>query len=866
VPLDERAIASGELLEAFHLKVDTDGVVDARRWYVREALGFAARALSVRATSHQAREDGMGWWENGAGDVRWAIRSLRKRPTFTLVSTATLALGIGANSAIFTLVSAHYFEALPYERPDELVLLWETGRNDLEVTTVAPGNYFTWREEATSFSDIAAYNVDNATLSGDGPAERVDASLVSPHFFSLLGVTPAVGPGFDEASVRAAAGMQVMLGHALWTRRYGADPAIVGSDIRVDGRPYTVVGVLPATFRQPERSLTWQATELWRPLLLDGSRAERGGRYLRTIARRAPGVTVEQAREEMTAMGRRLAEEYPDANGGRSVLVRTLDDYLMGSARPTLRMLLVAGAAVLLIVCANVANLTLARGEERRREFAVRAALGSGRRRLLRQVIVEGIVLALLGAAAGTTLVLGGSGVLQAIQARFFSGLVDVSVDVRVIVFTLAVAVASGVLFGLPLARAASRPDLRDALVEGGARTGRSAAGTVTRNLLIVGQVGLACTLLVVAILLSRSFNELVNVSPGFEAGGVVTFTVSAPQPTYPTHDDFVRYHRDLLTELEVLPGVDRVGMVSDLMFTTENMNTELTLDGRESAPDDAPRVEFHVALPEYFEVLEIPVRAGTVPDGWEVPDEIPVVVNRRMAETLWPDGDALGSGFAMDWRPGTRFRIVGEVGDVLDDGYDAVSDPVFYIPFTGMPRRRMSYVLRASGDASALVGPVREAVARVDPDIPAGDLGLLSGMMAETVARPRAASLIGLAFALIALLVASAGIYGVLSYSVQARTQEIGIRAALGASATQIVGLVMRQSTRLIALGLLLGTIGALVSGRLLSSLLFGVRSWDPLSLVAAVVVLGGAGLLASWIPARRAVRVDPKAALRAD
>lgn len=867
VPGPEADVALGELLEEFRARRATHGAGAARRWYRRAVRGFVLRALAVRAaTTLDEGGGGMGWLDDVTGDVRCALRALRKRPTFTAVAVATLALGIGANSAIFTLVSAHFFEPLPYAHPDDLVLLWETERDDLEVTTVAPGNYFRWREDAASFTDIAAYNVDFATLSGDGFAERVNAGLATPNFFDVLGVRPLLGPGFSDASVRAADQLQVILGHGLWTRRYGADPAIVGRDIRIEGRPYTVVGVMPARYRQPERTLTWQATELWRPMLLDAQRDDHGSRYLRTIARRAPGVAVDQARREMDLLAARLAEEFPEANGGRRVLVRTLDEYLMGAARPTLVMLLLAGAAVLLIVCANVANLTLARGEERRREFALRAALGSGRARLLRQVIVEGVVLALLGAALGTALVIGGHGLLQSIQSRFFTGLVDVAVDWRVISFTTAVAVASGVLFGLPLARAASRPELRECLVEGGARSGDGSRASRTRSLLIVGQVGLATTLLVVATLLSRSFNELVNVPPGFDPRGVVTFTVSAPSATYPDEASVYRYHRELTDRVAALPGVEEVGMVSDLMFTTENMNTTLAIDGRPADPATAPRAEFHVMSPEYFDVLGIPLVRGELPDAWRAGDEVGVVVNERMAEAYWPGESPIGARFSIDWGGTPAFRVVGVVGDVLDDGYDAVADPSFLVPFAGMPRRRMSYVARVSGEPTEVMGALRAAVAALDPDIPAGELGLLSGMMAETVARPRAASLIGLTFALIALLVSSAGIYGVLSYVVQSRTREIGIRSALGASGGQLVGMVMGQSTRLIVVGLLLGTVAALASGRLLSGLLFGVRAWDPVSLVLACAVLAAAGLTASWLPARRAVTIDPREALRAE
>ncbi len=862
-PPAEREVIDGELLEGFRLRGARDGPARARRWYRRQVFGYAWRAVVVRRVTERERRERMGLDELRA-DFRWALRSLRKRPAFTAVALATLALGIGANSAIFTLVDAHFFEALPYDDPDRIVLLWETGRGSTDVTTVSPGSYWTWHDEAESFDRVAAYNVDFATLSGDDAAEQVTGSLVVPHFFDVLGAEPMLGPGFSEASVRAADMQQVVLSHSLWSRRYGSDPELVGRDIRVDGRPYTVVGVMPPSFRQPERSLSWQSTELWRPMLLEGRQEDHGSRFLRTVARLRPGTTVEQARAEVATIAARLAEEFPESNGRRTALVRTLDEYLLADARPILIMLLLAGGAVLLIVCANVANLTLARGEERRREFAVRGALGSGSARLLRQVMVESVVLAVAGGLLGTALVRSGAGVLQRVQTSFFSALVDVSVDFRIVAATTALALVAGLLFGLPLARRAARTELGAALGDGG--RGGSGRSDATRNLLVIGQVGLATGMLVVAALLVRSFSELVRVPPGFEAAGVATVTASPPSSTWEDSEAVLRYHRDLLELVEAIPGARSVGLVSDLMFTTENMFTTFVVDGRTHDPELPPRAEYHVVTPEYFSVLGIPVLAGDLPERWSDGDEVPVVVNRRMAESFWPEGDALGAGLTLDWSDPVDLRVVAIVGDVLDDGYDGVAEPAFFLPFSQMPRRRMSYVVRAEGDAGALLPLLADAVASVDADVPAGDLRLLEGMLAESVSRPRAASLLGLTFALVALLVAAAGIYGVLSYAVQRRTRELGIRSALGASGSDLVGMILGQSTRLVVLGLALGSAGAIVAGRALSGLLFGVRSWDPISLVGAAAVLGAVATLAAWLPARRAVAVDPREALRAE
>ena len=870
VGADEADVADGELVEAYLERVRRWGPARARLWCWRQVAGFVVRApVARRARTGRETMGAYEWMGDVGRDVRWAVRGIVKRPTHAAVVMLTLALGIGAVSAIFTLVSAYFLTPLPYAEPDRVVLLWETDRNSLDVTTVAPGNYFAWKEQARSFADIAAFNVDGATLSGDGLAESVRSSVVTPNFFDVLGAEPRYGDGFDADRTREADGALVILSHALWQRRYAADPSIVGRDVRIDGRPHTVVGVMPPTFRQPERSLTWQAPELWRPLVLDDSREDFGSRYLRTVARMAPGVTLAQAREEMAVVSSRMIEAQPESNRGRSVLVWTLDDYLMGDGRSTLMLLLLAGVAVLLIVCANVANLTLARGEERQRELAVRAALGSGGKRLVRQLTVESILLSLGGAALGVLAVWGGRGALQAVHERFFSGLVDARVDAKVLGLAVVVAVAVGMLFGLPLALRAARGDLRAALVEGGQRTGSGVAARSTRNLLIVGQVAMATTLLIVAALLSRSFVELVNVPPGFAVADRVTFEVSAPSAAYPDRDAVVAYYRELWREVEAVPGVRSLAMISDMPFTTENRWTTFGLEGVPYDEETAPRAEFHVVDAEYFDVLEIPVLAGTpFEPRWEATDgEVPIVVSERLAEMVDPGGDVVGKAILLPWGESPiPVRIVAVVGDVLDDGFDATPGPRFYMSFADNPNRMMALIVRAEGDAGPVMEGLRRAVARVDPDIPAGDLRSLDGMLAETVTRPRAASLIAGAFAVLALLVASTGIYGVFSWGVQRRWREMGVRSALGASASQIVGLVMGSAARLLALGLALGVVGAWMAGAALSGLLFGVRSWDPLSTLAAIAALGGVGGLAAWLPARRAVGVDPTEALRAE
>ncbi len=800
-------------------------------------------------------------------EIRWAVRALIRRPAFAATAVLTLALGIAAMSAVLTLFNAQRMSRLPYERPERLALLWETEAASGETSTVSPGNYWAWRERARSFSDLAAFNVDLTTLSGSGPAERMTASVVTPNFFAVLGVGPALGSLFDRRSAREADYDLVVLSHALWTRRFGQDPNLVGADIRLDGRPHRVVGVMPPEFRQPERSLTWQRPQLWRPMDIESGRADFRSRYLRTVGRLEAGVTLESARIEMAQQVRRLAEEQPEFNGTHGFSVRSLDDYLLRDGFSTLLMLSAAGVALLLIVCANVANLTLARTHERARELAVRAALGSGSRRLFRQLLVESAVVAVVAAGLGALLVYGGRGALQYVQARFFSELVDVAVDIRTFLIMGGLALATALLLGIPVASAASRVDLGAVLSEGGKRAGVGPGARRLRSLLIVGQVALATALLSVAVLLSRSFLATVNVPPGFEARNRVTFAMTVPASRYPERDDVEQFYRNALREVGAVPGVVALTMASDLPFTSENRWTTVGFVGRPYDERTAPRVDFHTVLPDYFGVMGIPMVHGTTFEPrWEpVEGDVPVVVNRHLATMMTPDGNAVGRALELHGSEGTTtLTVVGVVDNVLDDGFTASSEPIFYRPFGSNPQRRMAVVAEVRGESAGVLSDLRTALARVDPDVPAAGLRTVESLLAETVARPRAASLIGAAFAVLALLVAAAGIYGVLSYLIQARTRELGIRAALGATARQLVRMVLGQSGKLLLIGLVFGWTAALVAGRGLSGLLFGVPSWDPVSLVGASVLLGAVGTLAAWLPARRAARADPMLALR--
>lgn len=863
---EEGAEVQGALLEGFEGRARELGEPAARRWYRRQALGFALRAWQFRRT--ETVEVNVGRWiRESWRDVRFALRGLLRRPTYAAVAVLTLALGIAANAAVLTLLDTHRISRLPFVEPENLVLIWETQRQSADVSTVSPGNYWAWRERARSVADLAAFNVDRATISGDGAAERVTGSVVTANFFDVLGISPVTGTGFDEGQVRQGDLDVVLISHSLWMRRFGGDPDIVGSDVRLDGRPHRVVGVMPQGLRQPERSLTWQKPELWRPMDLEGQRDDFSGRYLRTVGRIAPGATADEVRADFAALGAQLIAEQPTANEGRSITARTLDDYLLGDTRPTLLMLTVAGLALLLIVSANVTNLALARSQERRREFAVRAALGSGRARLVRQLLVEAAVIAALATAVGALAVWLGRGVLQDVQTRFFSELVEVTLGGRAIAVLAALAVATSALLGIPIASAASGADLTASLADGGRGRSSGRSARRLRRGLIVGQVALATALLSVAVLLTRSFVATVNVEPGFEASRRATFEVSAPRSTYPEIAEVEQFLRELKREVDAVPSVVASTMASDMPFTSENRWTTIGLAGMPYDERTAPRVDYHTVLPSYFSVMGIPVLQGAVfAQEWETVDgDVPIVVNRAFAESVLPGGNAIGQVIETHTSDGTTsMPIVGVVGDVLDDGFIAATEPIFYRPYGSSPQRRMSVVVEYRGEAAPVLAGLQNAVLRVDGDVPAGNLRTLESLLAETVQRPRAASLIGAVFAVLALVIAAAGIYGVLSYLVGSRTKELGIRAALGASADQLVRMVVRESGRLLVVGVVIGWVAALVASRALAGLLFGVPTWDPASLLGATVLLAGVGTLAAWVPARRAARVDPAQALR--
>lgn len=808
-------------------------------------------------------------------DLRYAVRALRQAPLFTAAVVATLAVGIAANVAIFTVVNAALLAPLPWADPGSLVVIWETHAGDggpyggSGRTTVAPANYLDWRERAESLEDLAAFNVWQPTLRGDAGSTRVEASLVTPDFFDVLGVEPLLGSGLGPEHGVPGGDRVVVLAHGLWQGRYGGDPGVLGRAVRIDGESYEVVGVMPAGFRQPEPSGSGSPA-LWAPLTL--AEPARNSRWLRTLGRLAPGVSPETAGRELRAIAAALAAEYPDSNDGYGAEVVPLRRQLAGETERPLLLLLGAAAFLLLIVCTNVANLVLARGQRRRRETAIRASLGAGRGRLVRQVMSESGLLTVAGAVVGLGLVLAAGGAVKEIQARLYPAIPELVLDLRVLAFTGALAGATALLFGLVPALQLSRADLGRVMRESSAGAGESGRMRRGRDALVVTEVALATMLLIGAGLLTRSYVQLRSVSPGFDPAGVLTLSVS-PSVT----DDAavtVAFYDRLLADVRGLPGVVDADVISDLPFTSANYGTGYRPEGTPELPDARqPTAEYHLVGPRHFSTLGIPLLAGR---GFEPGDDAAapfvVVVDRTLAEERWSGAaDAVGRGIEVVGAPAT---IVGVSGAILDDGFAAEPEPRVYISYrqrTFIPYLHL-LVRTDPGDGGAirgatpegLVSQVRSMVARLDPGAPVADARLLEDLMAGTISSRRlGAGLLGL-FTGLALLLACLGIYAVLAYGVAQRGREIAIRTALGARRGQVVGMVLGRSLALAGAGVVAGLAGGLLLGRSLDAFLFEVSGTDPASFVLAPAALLAAALLAGLAPARRAARLDPMRILR--
>ena len=793
-------------------------------------------------------------------DFRFALRALLKRPAFSALVILTLAIAIGANSAIFSVVNGVLLRPLPYASPERLVMAWTVlpafGR---EVSSLP--DYRDWREQAASFSSLAALASSSFGLSGDGvqEPERVPAAFVTADFFSTLGVAPAVGRGF-AADEEVADMQRVVISHELWQRRFGGRPDIVGQMLRVGGNPWEIIGVLPAGFRAGE------PRDVYAPLNVADDGPGRRSDFLTVIGRLAPGVTIEAADAELKTIMRQLDELYPQTNDLVTAELVPLHEQLVGDVRPALLVFMGAVGLVLLIACANVANLLLARGAGRDREMAVRAALGAGRGRLVRQTLTESVVLALAGAVVGLLIASWVIALLQRADLDMLPRLEEVAIDWRVIAFTTVLSLIVGLLFGIAPALRLSSTALAGSLRDGQrAITGGSSLRD-PRRLLVLAEVSLAMLLLVGSGLLIRSFERLQRVDTGVRTEGVLRAFLAPPAARYPEMPQVRSFFDQLGGDIDRLPGVQAVALTNQVPVSGGSNYLTFGIDGRDAPPAGTPQdAQRYLVTPDYFRVFGIPLlsgRAFTDQDREGAQDV--ALINETMAKQHWPDADPIGQRISFD---GTRFfTIVGIVADTRQEGLAQAPYAQAYLPYAQLAGRGTHIVVRTAGDAAALAPELRRTARLMDADIALSNVQTMDEVAASTIAQPRINTIVVSVFAGIALLLAAIGIYGVTSYAVAQRTREIGVRMALGAQRRDVLSLVVRQGMLPVMGGLLIGLLAAFAATRVMQSLLFEIDATDPATFAAIAVLLAGIGLAASLVPALRASRVDPVEAMRTE
>jgi predicted permease len=844
----------------FHLAMQVES--ELRRGVPRPAAERAARLrLGSLDWVQEAYGDqrGLSALDTLRQDVRHAARSLRRDIRFAGVALLTLALGIGATTTIFSLMRGVLLDPLPYPEPDRLVRVYESNPR-FPLFPVGPHGLLAYRHENRTLAGIAGYVRDDLQLALDSRPERLRALRVSSTYFDVLGARPMVGRTFTWAEEREDAHVAI-LSDAVWRRRFNADPAVVGRAVRLSGKLFTIVGVMPPGFQHIGGSYRTtphgETVDAWWPLALDRASERKGWHYINAVARLKPHVTHSQAREELAAVSARIRTPQDRWD----IRVVSLLDDVVGPSGDVIVLLMTAVALVMLIACANVSSLMLARATARRRERAVRWALGATRARLVRQAITEAIVLAAPGAVGGAILAFAGVHLLVTVLPQDFPRLHNVRVDPLVLSFAAALAGLSVVLFGLLPAWHEATDDAHPMLHEGGTRTG---AGTRTmrwRSVLVVSEIALASMLLVAAGLLARSFINLQSAPAGFRTAGVVSALVSLPEARYAKPEDSERFFRALLSEVRRLPRVASAGLGTDLPWTGYDENTGFDIVGRPT-PEE-PSARFHVAAPGYFETLGIPLESGrlfTEGDASDAPKVL--IVNTALAARYFPGESALNRVLDVF---GDKRTIVGVVGDVKDSPADAATVPALWWPHAQMPFPGMTVVVRAvDADATGVLGDIRRAVQRLDPDLPLAEVHTLEDIAVAANAQRRFVLVLTALFAAAALLLAAVGAYGVLAWTVRQRTRELGIRVALGADRRSVLLLVLGQGLRLAALGLTIGCVAALASGGILRALLFGVSPRDAGTFGAAAVTMLLISALAAFFPALSATRASPAEALR--
>ena len=803
-------------------------------------------------------------------DLRYAVRMLVKNPMFTLVAVISIAIGIGANTAVFSVINAVLLKSLPFKDPESLVLVWGDsenddrlkGRNQLSATDVAD-----FRSQSASFEEISVYAGWNPIMSGDTEAERIPAIQVGDGFFKVMRGTPMLGRAFIPEEQEDGKDFVIVLGHALWQRRFNSDPNIVGKSVSLNSRPYTIVGVMGPDFQALPASLIFPQGQFYRPIAEPYGEEYRDARHVRAVARLKPGVTIEQARADTAMIAKRLQQEHPLTNRNQGANVVSITEDTVGGMKRTLWLVFGAVVFVLLVACANVANLLLARATSRYKEISIRAAIGAGRAQLIRQLLTESLLLSVLGGAVGLALATWGTTVIESVASRINPAFTNISIDTRTLLFTVIASLLTGLVFGLAPALQISKPNLAESL-----KDGRSSGGSATRNrlrsTLVVAEVAMTLVLLVCAGLLIRTVMRLRNVETGFNSKNVLTMNIGLPGVKYPKPENIVSFYKQATDRIAALPGVKAAGITSVLPLSDN-------FDGRGLAVEDYPKprgeeitVDLYAVTAGYLQAMEIPVRHGrAITDGDVTNSAFVALINQTMANDLWPNQDPIGRRIKFpgsDKNPQPWRTIVGVVSDVSQYSLDKKPPMQIYLPHSQFPTSFDNIVVKTENDPTSVLAAVRREILAVDKDQAIFNVVTLEQLHADSISLRRFFMLLLIVFAVLTLILAAVGIYGVMSYAVTQRTQEIGIRMALGARTTDVLALVVKGGIALALAGVGIGLVTALALTRLMESVLFGVTPTDALTFAVGSFALVVVAAFACYIPARRATKVDPLVALR--
>jgi putative ABC transport system permease protein len=807
-------------------------------------------------------------------DLRYGFRALRRSPGFALGAVFILALGIGANTSIFSIVNAALLRPLPYEDASRLMQVWHIppakSFPGLTLFSVSPANYLDWQRQSSSFEGMAAYGGRSLTFGGKEQPEAIVAAAVAPEFFSVLRARPAIGRTFTPDENLPGGAKVVLLSYKFWRDHFGSDPTIVGRDITINSRPYAVVGVMPERFMLP----SW--AQVWVPLAWSNEeRAVRGNHNYMVIGRLKAGVDVQQAKSELSAISARLEQAYPADDKGWGATVVPLREQLVGDIRPALLVLLGAVVFVLLIACANVANLVLAKTLARRKEIAIRTALGAGRAAILRHLLAETVLLSLGGGVLGLLLATASIRLMAKILADRLPRSVEVSLDTRVLIFTFLLSIAAGIFAGLAPSLRFTRTDVNEALKQGQSRGSSDASGGKTRNVLVVSEVALSLVLLIGAGLMVRTLWELRNVRPGFDSANVLTMSTSIPSDKFPSPSGQITFFDEVLRRVRALPGVDSAGVIDSLPLGDGGSHQPFSIEGRPVLPmSEQPEVDVRLISPGYLRAMRVPiVRGRDLSDADAAGRQGAALISEALARRFWPDEDPVGKHLTLTFSPDLVREIVGITGDVKGDSLDQTRPAdTIYVPLAqltvppGETWRSFGLTLavRTFSDPHLATSAITNAIHQVGPDIPVLDVLSMDDVIAQSMSPQRFNFVLLAAFGALALLLAAVGIYGVLSYSVRRRVREIGIRMALGASHTDVLKMVVADGMKPILVGVGIGLVASLALSRLVASLIFGVRPTDPLTFTTVVLVLMSVGIVANILPAFRATRIEPVRILR--